>query len=96
MQEALTNVLKHARAATVSVSVDHRPEEMRVIVEDDGVGFDPEAVTRHPADGSPAKPRLGLSGIRERLSLLGGTLTLESSPGVGTTLFISIPVPQVA
>ena len=96
VQEALTNVLKHARAATVSVSVDHRPEEMRVIVEDDGIGFDPDAVPRPPADGSPAKPRLGLSGIRERLSLLGGTLTLESSRGVGTTLFITIPVPQVA
>ncbi|TXM77143.1 PAS domain-containing protein [Methylobacterium sp. WL69] len=96
VQEALTNVLKHARAATVSVSVEHRPEELRVIIEDDGVGFDPDAVRRHPADGSSAKPRLGLSGIRERLSLLGGSLTLESSPGVGTTLFITIPVPQVA
>jgi len=96
VQEALTNVLKHARAATVSVSVEHRPGEMRVIVEDDGVGFDPDAVTRHPADRSSAKPRLGLSGIRERLSPLGGTLTLESSRGVGTTLFITIPVPQVA
>ena len=96
VQEALTNVLKHARADTVSVSVEHRPEEVRVIIEDDGVGFDPEAVPRPPADGSPAKPRLGLSGIRERLSLLDGALTLEASPGVGTTLFIAIPVPQAA
>ena len=93
VQEALTNVLKHARADTVSVSVEHRAGEVRVIVEDDGVGFDPEAVSQSPEDRAPAKPRLGLSGIRERLSLLGGGLTLESSPGVGTTLFIAIPVP---
>ncbi|KQO65793.1 histidine kinase [Methylobacterium sp. Leaf87] len=96
VQEALTNVLKHAQADTVSVSVEHRPQEVRVIVEDDGVGFDPEVVPGMTEDGSPAKPRLGLSGIRERLSLLGGALTLETSPGVGTTLFIAIPVPQAA
>ncbi|ACS43914.1 sensor histidine kinase [Methylorubrum extorquens] len=96
VQEALTNVLKHARAATVSVSVEHRADEMRVIIEDDGVGFDAEAGARAPANGAPAKPRLGLSGIRERLSLLSGTLTLETSPDVGTTLFVNIPVPQPA
>ncbi|UYW28324.1 histidine kinase [Methylorubrum extorquens] len=94
VQEALTNVLKHARAATVSVSVEHRADEMRVIIEDDGVGFDVEEAARAPTNGAPAKPRLGLSGIRERLSLLGGTLTLEASPDVGTTLFVNIPVPQ--
>ena len=96
VQEALTNVLKHARASNVSVSVEHRPEEVRVIIEDDGIGFDPEAVSRKPENGSPAKPCLGLSGIRERLSLLAGTLTLESSLGVGTTLFVRIPAPQAA
>ena len=94
VQEALTNVLKHARAATVSVSVEHRADVMRVIIEDDGVGFDVEEAARVPTNDAPAKPRLGLSGIRERLSLLGGTLTLEASPDVGTTLFVNFPVPQ--
>ena len=89
MQEALTNVLKHARASTVSVSVEQRAEEVRVIIEDDGVGFDGEAELT-PA----AKPRLGLSGIRERLSLLRGSFTLETSPGSGTTLYVCIPHPQ--
>ncbi len=89
VQEALTNVLKHARATTVSVSVEQRAEEVRVIIEDDGVGFDGEAEPP-PA----AKPRLGLSGIRERLSLLRGSLTLETSPGSGTTLYVCIPHPQ--
>ncbi|MHB2205549.1 ATP-binding protein [Methylobacterium sp. CM6257] len=94
VQEALTNVLKHARASTVSVSVEHRPAEVRVIIEDDGVGFDAEADTAPPAGEPPAKPRLGLSGIRERLSLLRGSLTLETSPRSGTTLFVRIPYPQ--
>ncbi|KOX43475.1 histidine kinase [Streptomyces purpurogeneiscleroticus] len=89
VQEALTNVLKHARASTVSVSLEQRPEEVRVIIEDDGIGFDGEAEAG-PAD----KPRLGLSGIRERLSLLRGSLTLETSPGSGTTLYVRIPYPQ--
>ncbi|MGU3454151.1 sensor histidine kinase [Methylobacterium sp. 391_Methyba4] len=89
VQEALTNVLKHARASTVSVSLEQRAEEVRVIIEDDGVGFDGEAEPT-PA----AKPRLGLSGIRERLSLLRGSLTLETSPGSGTTLFVRVPYPQ--
>ena len=96
VQEALTNVLKHARAATVSVSVERRMDEVRVIIEDDGVGFHPEAVSRSMSDGASTEPRLGLSGIRERLALLGGTLTLESSAGVGTTLFVRIPVPRAA
>ena len=71
-------------------------DEVRVIIEDDGVGFHPEAVSRSMSDGASTEPRLGLSGIRERLALLGGTLTLESSAGVGTTLFVRIPVPRAA
>ncbi|SEP48021.1 Histidine kinase-, DNA gyrase B-, and HSP90-like ATPase [Methylobacterium sp. ap11] len=96
VQEALTNVLKHARAATVSVCVDHRPDEVQVIIEDDGVGC--EAASGPPLrDGrKSAEPRLGLSGIRERLTLLGGTLTLETTLGVGTTLFVRIPVAPAA
>ena len=94
--KALTNVLKHAQAATVSVSVEQRSDEVRVIIEDDGVGFDSETGPHPSPVGPAAKPRLGLSGIRERLSLLDGSLTLEASPGVGTTLFVHIPLPQAA
>jgi len=93
VQEALTNILKHAQARTVSVSVERRPDEVRVIIEDDGIGFDAEAGPGQVADGAPAKPHLGLSGIRERLSLLRGTLTLETAPACGTTLFVRIPSP---
>jgi two-component system, NarL family, sensor histidine kinase UhpB len=69
--------------------LEQRTEEVRVIIEDDGVGFDGEA-----DPGPSAKPRLGLSGIRERLSLLRGSLTLETSPVSGTTLYVRIPYPQ--
>ncbi|SEH62567.1 PAS fold-containing protein [Methylobacterium sp. 275MFSha3.1] len=94
VQEALTNVLKHARAASVSVSVEKRAGEMRVVIEDDGTGFNADEQRERAGGEAPAKLRLGLSGIRERLSLLSGTLTLESSPGIGTTLFVTIPIPE--
>ena len=61
---------------------------LRIIVEDDGVGFDPEA-----AEASSTQ-RLGLSGIRERLALLGGELTIETAPGRGATIFVVIPLSQ--
>jgi len=92
VQEALTNVLKHAAARNVSLVLERRANQLRVIVEDDGKGFDPDSSrTSDPPDGS-ARPQLGLSGIRERLALLGGTMTLESEPGAGTTLFIQLPI----
>ena len=96
VQEALTNVLKHAQASDVSVSVERRPEQVRVIIEDDGVGFDTDACPVGSPEGSGPKPRLGLSGIRERLSLLNGKLTLESSPGSGAALFVYIPLSRPA
>jgi signal transduction histidine kinase len=67
---------------------------MRVVIEDDGIGFVTEDLRERASGETPAKLRLGLSGIRERLSLLSGTLTLESSPGIGTTLFVTIPIPH--
>jgi two-component system sensor histidine kinase UhpB len=94
IQEALTNVLKHAAASNVSVLLARKPGQLRIIVEDDGVGFDPETVQGGPApdEAGRIRARLGLSGIRERLALVGGTMTLESAPEAGTTLFIQIPV----
>ena len=59
------------------------PDEVRLTVEDDGIGFDPEKV---------ASERYGLVGISERIKLLGGHLLLESNPGVGTRLLVSVPL----
>ena len=85
VQEALTNVARHAKsAAQVSLVLERRKKEISLIIEDDGPGFDPETVdyTRH----------LGLLGMRERAELLGGTFTVESAQGRGTTIFVRIPL----
>jgi PAS domain S-box-containing protein len=86
-QEALTNILKHAQGSRVSLIVERRAEEVIMIVEDDGRGFDVEAVPRHPGS-----KRLGLLGMKERAALMDGEMKIESSPGNGTTLFVRIPL----
>ena len=78
VQEALTNVAKHAGAARVSVVVECRGDQLVAIVEDDGRGFEP--------DGDTPRERLGLSGMSERMALVDGTLHVESSIGGGTTV----------
>jgi len=84
IQESLTNVVKHAGAKTVSIVLQRGGDSVTAIVEDDGRGFDP-ASTRAGA--------LGLAGMRERVSLAGGRLQVESTPGAGTTLVAEIPLP---
>jgi signal transduction histidine kinase len=84
VQEALTNVVKHAGAAHVSIVVSSRDSSVAVTVDDDGRGFDTDAVRTSA---------LGLLGMRERLALVGGTLTVESSPDAGTTLAAQVPLP---
>jgi signal transduction histidine kinase len=83
VQEALTNIVKHARATRVSVVVTRKAGSVSAVVEDDGVGFDP--ATMHD-DG------LGLVGMRERVALLGGRLAIETTPGAGTTCLAEVPV----
>jgi PAS domain S-box-containing protein len=88
VQEALTNVLKHAQATSISVIVERRAGELRVIVEDDGVGFDPSLGS---AQGSGGR-QVGLIGMAERAVLAGGELTIESAPGAGTSIYLHIPL----
>jgi signal transduction histidine kinase len=83
VQESLTNIVKHARAGTVSITLGRKRDAVTVVVEDDGVGFDP-ARTREEG--------LGLIGMRERVALVGGRLTIESRPGAGTTFVVEVPV----
>ncbi|MGZ4333169.1 MAG: GAF domain-containing protein [Gaiellaceae bacterium] len=82
IQEALTNVVKHAHANTVSILLVRRDGKVMGIVEDDGRGFDPSEVRE---DG------LGLVGMRERAGLIGGRLTVEASAGAGTTIAVEVP-----
>jgi PAS domain S-box-containing protein len=85
-QEALTNAWKHASASTISIVAERTQSSVRLIVEDDGRGFH--------ADCALEIRTLGLRGIRERALLLGGELTIESSPGAGTTLRVSVPLSE--
>ncbi|MCL5075838.1 MAG: histidine kinase [Chloroflexi bacterium] len=88
IQEALTNVARHAQAATASVLLEQREDAMVAIIEDDGKGFNVKRVM-----GSRSKERkLGLFGMQERASLIGGKLTIESQPGLGTTVFVEVPL----
>lgn len=92
VQEALNNILKHAHATSVSLIIERRTDEVRMIIEDDGVGFDTVVVRSHAL----AAQQLGLLGMDERVAQLGGTLTIESTPGSGTSLFIRIPLSPAA
>ena len=87
-QEALTNVARHAGAANVSVLLERRDNLAVLIVEDDGRGFD---VGRALGKGRD-EGHLGLFGMQERASLIGGILTIESSSSGGTTIFVEVPL----
>jgi PAS domain S-box-containing protein len=88
-QEALANVYFHARARTVNVLLQRHEQTVSLIVEDDGQGFNAEALRRR----GDIRSYLGLLGMEERMLLIGGTLTVESQPGEGTTVLASVPVP---
>ena len=83
VQEALTNIVKHAQANAVSIVLARKAGAVTALIEDDGRGFN------HDGSGEG----LGLLGMGERLALLGGKLKVESSPGAGTTIVAKVPLP---
>jgi len=83
VQEALTNVAKHAEATRVSIVVTRRESSVTAVIEDDGQGF---------GAGGGSGDGLGLVGMKERVGLLGGRLALESTEGAGTTVVAEVPV----
>jgi two-component system, chemotaxis family, CheB/CheR fusion protein len=89
VQEGMNNVAKHASAKNVSVSIERRGGYVLCIVEDDGAGFDLDALNQQ---GDPR--RIGIAGMRERVAIVGGELTIESDPGHGTTLRVKLPIAQ--
>jgi signal transduction histidine kinase len=91
VQEGLTNVARHAAARRVSLILTRRADTLSLILEDDGHGFDVEAALRAPSEAGG----LGLVGMQERAALVGGTVTIESSPGRGTSLFVRVPTPPL-
>jgi two-component system, NarL family, sensor histidine kinase DevS len=83
VQEALTNVAKHADATSISILLTRTASSVRLVVEDDGAGFEP---------GGARDGGLGLPGMRERVALLDGRLRVESAHGKGTTLVAEVPI----
>jgi two-component system CheB/CheR fusion protein len=83
-QEALNNVFKHAEAKNVSVLLEKRKNEIALIIEDDGKGF-------NPADKANRTKGIGLVGMNERAKICGGSLVIESKKGKGTTVFARVP-----
>ncbi|MFQ5855327.1 MAG: GAF domain-containing protein, partial [Anaerolineae bacterium] len=87
VQESLNNVAAHAQAQSAQVRVEFRPTRLRVVVEDDGVGFDSEGVL------TAAAGRMGLIGMRERAQSIGGQIEVRSVPGHGTRIVLDVPLP---
>jgi PAS domain S-box-containing protein len=88
MQEALTNIAKHAAAQSVRIIVEEDDISVQMIVEDDGRGFDVDETLQTPGTSKG----LGLHGMQERALLLDGTLAIRSKPGTGTTIAVRIPL----
>ena len=90
VRELLTNVVKHARAKEVSVRMEVERDTLRIVVKDDGAGFDVHAAAKDPnREGG-----FGLFSIRERMADLDGSLEIESEPGLGCAAVLVVPRPR--
>lgn len=101
VQEALFNIQKHAAATNVSILLECVKDEVVVVVEDNGRGFEVDHYTTWFVDSfsneranTGISKRLGLLGMKERMELVGGSLNIESSPGNGTTIYARCPLIQ--
>ena len=88
-QEATTNAIKHARAKTIRLELGYDGGLVRLLIRDDGCGFDAERAA--PSEAG----HFGLLGMRERAEKIGGTLTILSAPGKGTTIQVTVPLPPL-
>ncbi|MCX7668959.1 MAG: GAF domain-containing sensor histidine kinase, partial [Anaerolineae bacterium] len=88
IQEAITNIARHALARNVRIVFEAQGDAVAITIEDDGIGFDMVSVTLSPDSGRG----LGLLGMQERIELLGGHFHIDSAPGFGTRIHISVPV----
>ena len=87
IQEALTNVVRHAKAANVEIFLTLEGQALTICVEDDGIGW---------PEGAQPPAGIGIRGMRERAELIGGTLELKSAPGQGTTIRLSWVAPAAS
>ena len=85
VQELITNIIKHAEASEVDIHFNQHDEQLNIMVEDDGKGFDPDQITKNSKG-------MGLSSIDKRVEHLEGKMIIESKPKAGTTIIIEIPI----
>ena len=85
VQELVTNVIKHANASVIDIYINQHESHLNIMVEDDGVGFDPDKINKF-------KSGIGLSSIDTRVNHFGGHMIIESKPNQGTTVIIEIPI----
>jgi signal transduction histidine kinase len=83
MREAVTNAVKHGGARAVRLSGERKENTVRVVLQDDGTGFDPAAARRHDA--------LGIDEMRNAVDSIGGAFRIESAPGQGTSVIVEVP-----
>ncbi|GAC1350862.1 MAG: hypothetical protein NVSMB27_37470 [Ktedonobacteraceae bacterium] len=86
-QEALANACRHAQADHIDLMLTGEEESVRLVVQDDGCGFDPDQVTQIGSEGQ----HFGLTGMSERARLLGATISIQSAPGTGTCITLLVP-----
>ncbi len=91
IQEAVNNIARHADATKTLMRLEWMPKILKVVVEDNGRGFDVEKITREEDRGN----HFGILGMKERISLMGGRIAMESLPGKGTRVLIEVPVQEV-
>ena len=89
-QEALTNVARHAQAKKVDVRLEMGNQELALIIRDDGIGFDPQYIRT----GTPPGTSVGLSGMEERVRLVGGQIAIHSAPAMGTEIRATFAIPS--
>jgi signal transduction histidine kinase len=87
VQEALTNIVRHAQAEQVHIELRRRGDRVQLVVRDDGVGFNVQTALERAAHGE----NLGLLGMRERVTLAGGRLDIVSAPGRGSEIRAQFP-----
>ncbi len=83
-QASIANVARHARASRCTVTLTHQPDSVSLDIVDDGIGFDPAA--------APPRGAVGIEGVRRRVAVLGGSVSIESAPGAGCGVSIRIPL----
>jgi signal transduction histidine kinase len=89
-QEAINNIARHSRATRADFTLDYAPDQAQVWIKDNGKGFDPTTVT----SASDHQRGLGLLGMEERMSAVGGCVTIHSSPGDGTAIQLTVPLQE--